>query len=148
MKAVLLDKPAPIEETPLRYSEYDVPTIADDEILIKIKACGVCRSNLNVIEGVYSRLGIPSLSPIIPGHEIIGLITETGSNVKNLVAGDRVGIQPLYSACGICEYCLSAREHLCPNRLEKITTYIVFPRNSKIMKRLHSFVLESLPTEP
>lgn len=138
MRAVLLDKPAPIEESPLRYSEYDVPTIADDEVLIKIKACGVCRSNLNVIEGVYSRLGIPSLSPIIPGHEIIGLITETGSNVKNLVTGDRVGIQPLYSACGICEYCLSAREHLCPNRL--ITGETVHGGYAEYIKGKNNFV--------
>jgi propanol-preferring alcohol dehydrogenase len=117
MKAVLLDKPAVIEQNPLRYAEYDTPKPADDEVLIRVKACGVCRSNLNVIEGAYSRLGIPSRSPIIPGHEISGIIESTGPKVTNLNVGDRVGIQPLYWACGNCEFCLSGREHLCPHRL-------------------------------
>ncbi|MCX6660801.1 MAG: zinc-binding alcohol dehydrogenase, partial [Candidatus Bathyarchaeota archaeon] len=67
MKAILLDKTGPIEQNPLRYSDYDCPELSRDEVLIKIRSCGVCRSNLNVIEGVYSRLGIPSKSPIIPG---------------------------------------------------------------------------------
>lgn len=117
MKAILLDKPAEIEQNPLRYSEYDNPIPNDGEVLIKIKACGVCRSNLNVIEGFYSKLGIPSKSPIIPGHEIVGTIKEVGSSVENLTVGDRVGMQPLYSACGTCEYCLSGQEILCPSRL-------------------------------
>lgn len=117
MKAILLDKPAPIEQNPLRYADYDDPLPNEDEVLIRIKACGVCRSNLNVIEGVYSRLKIPSKSPIIPGHEIIGVIEKTGPDVHNLAVGDRVGIQPLYSACGSCEYCVSGREHLCMSRL-------------------------------
>ncbi|MCJ7759867.1 alcohol dehydrogenase catalytic domain-containing protein [Candidatus Bathyarchaeota archaeon] len=117
MKAILLDKTGPIEQNPLRYSDYDCPELSRDEVLIKIRSCGVCRSNLNVIEGVYSRLGIPSKSPIIPGHEIIGVVEEAGVDVGNLAVGDRVGIQPLYSACGRCEFCLSGREHLCPTRL-------------------------------
>jgi len=117
MKAILLDKPAPLEQNPLRYSDYADPVPSDGEVLIRIKACGVCRSNLNVIEGVYSRLGIPSKSPIVPGHEIAGVIDEVGSDVRDLAVGDRVGIQPLYSACGSCEFCLSGREHLCPSRL-------------------------------
>jgi propanol-preferring alcohol dehydrogenase len=117
MKAVLLDKPAMIEQNPLRYTEYDIPKPVDDEVLIRVKACGVCRSNLNVIEGVYSRLGIPSRSPIIPGHEISGIIESTGPKVTNLNVGDRVGIQPLYWTCGNCEFCLSGREHLCSHRL-------------------------------
>jgi propanol-preferring alcohol dehydrogenase len=117
MKAILLDKPAPIEQNPLRYADYDDPSPRSDEVLISIKACGVCRSNLNVIEGGYSRFKIPSKSPIIPGHEIVGVVEEMGSDVHNLAVGDRVGMQPLYWACGSCEYCVSGREHLCSSRI-------------------------------
>ena len=117
MKAVLLDRPVVIEQNPLRYTEYSDPEPAEDEVLIRVKACGVCRSNLNVIEGAYSKLGIPSRTPIIPGHEISGIIESKGSKVTNLNVGNRVGIQPLYWACGNCEFCLSGREHLCSHRL-------------------------------
>ncbi|MCW4032606.1 MAG: alcohol dehydrogenase catalytic domain-containing protein [Candidatus Bathyarchaeota archaeon] len=117
MKAILLDKPSKIEQNPLRYDKCEDPVPNDEEVLIKVQACGVCRSNLNVIEGVYSKLGIPSKSPIIPGHEVVGTIEEIGSNVANLAIGDKVGMQPLYSACGTCEYCLSGQEILCPSRL-------------------------------
>lgn len=113
MKAMLLYKPAPIETRPLRYENVETPAIEDDEILIRIKACGVCRSNLHMIEGDWIDMGVPAKLPIIPGHEIVGIVEEIGKNVKNVHMGERVGIQPLYDTCGECEYCLSGRENLC-----------------------------------
>ncbi len=113
MKAMLLYKPAPIETRPLRYEEVGMPDINDNEILMKVKACGVCRSNLHMIEGDWIDVGVPAKLPIIPGHEVVGIVEEVGKNVKNVHVGERVGVQPLYDTCDECEYCLSGRENLC-----------------------------------
>lgn len=113
MKAALLYKPARIEENPLKIEEIKEPEIGDDEVLINISACGVCRSNLHMIEGEWLDLGVPSKLPIIPGHEIVGVVEAVGKNVRNINIGDRVGVQPLYNTCSTCEYCLSGRENLC-----------------------------------
>jgi propanol-preferring alcohol dehydrogenase len=132
MKAMLLYKPAPIETRPLHYKEVPTPTISEGEILIKVKACGVCRSNLHMIEGDWIDMGVPSKLPIIPGHEVVGTIEEIGKNVKNLQIGERVGVQPLYNTCGECEYCLTGRENLCVNA--KITGETVDGGYAEYMK--------------
>ncbi len=116
MKAMLLEKPSKIESKPLKLVDIDEPSIARDELLIKIKSCGVCRSNLHLIEGDWLKYGIPPKLPIIPGHEIVGIVEEIGEDVNYFKEGDRVGIQPLYQSCLNCNYCLTGNEHLCDDR--------------------------------
>ncbi len=119
MKAALLYKPAPVENDPIVVEDVPIPEPKDGQIIVKVEACGVCRSNLHMIEGDWVKYGLPSKSPIIPGHEIVGTIHELGRGVEGLSIGQRVGIQPLWTACGKCEYCLKGLEHLCPGK--KIT---------------------------
>ena len=78
LKAQLLDSPKPIEQDPLRFDNLADPSPASDEVLIRVKACGVCRSNLHMIEGDWVHLGVPSKSPIIPGHEVVGVVDKLG----------------------------------------------------------------------
>ncbi|HVT60789.1 MAG TPA: alcohol dehydrogenase catalytic domain-containing protein [Thermoanaerobaculia bacterium] len=113
MRAILLDKPAPIESQPLRLAEVETPKPGTGEILVKVAACGVCRSNLHMIEGDWVAMGVPAKSPIIPGHEIAGRVAAVGAGVTQWKPGDRVGVQPLWWSCGHCEYCLTGREQLC-----------------------------------
>ncbi|MFY3740937.1 MAG: propanol-preferring alcohol dehydrogenase [Candidatus Nitrosomirales archaeon] len=115
---MLLNKTAPIESKPLTLNEVSMPALGRNDLLVKIKTCGVCRSNLHLIEGDWLKYGIPPKLPIIPGHEIVGVVESTGNDVDKRVfsKGDRVGIQPLYNSCKMCEYCLTGREHLCDYR--------------------------------
>ncbi len=107
-----------IENHPLTYTNVPDPTPLPDQVLIKIKACGVCYSNLSMIEGEFKQIfGIPTKLPIIPGHEITGEIEKTGAGVSGFSKGDRVGVQVLWKTDGTCEFCLSGRENLCLNRL-------------------------------
>jgi alcohol dehydrogenase, propanol-preferring len=116
MKAVILGKPAPIESHPLRVTDVPTPRPGRGELLVRVSACGVCRSNLHMIEGDWVAAGVPAKSPIIPGHEIVGTVAAVGDGVTLFAAGARVGIQPLWSSDGHCEYCLSGREPLCGNK--------------------------------
>jgi propanol-preferring alcohol dehydrogenase len=94
---------------PLELSEVPVPAVDPDQVLLKVSACAVCRTDLHVMDG---DLPHPKL-PLIPGHEIIGEIVETGKNVKGLEIGTRVGVPWLGKTCGRCDYCQSGRENLC-----------------------------------
>lgn len=116
MQAMVLSKLAPIETRPLRMTSIDRPAIKGKTgLLLKIEACGVCRSNLHLIEGDWKKYGSPSSLPLVPGHEIVGVVEQVGSSVKKVRLGDRVGIQPLFSSCLHCEYCVAGRENLCEN---------------------------------
>ena len=119
LKAQLLQRIAPIEEHPLQFTSVSNPTVRSTDVLIRIKACGVCHSNLHMIEGEFRIFGSPAKLPIIPGHEITGVIEALGKDVENWHLGQRVGVQVLYEACGTCEFCLAGREQLCVN--EKVT---------------------------
>ena len=114
MKAMVLDKTDKIENNPLKLKDINFKDPIKKEILVKNISCGVCRSNLHMIEGDWNIYGVPGKLPIIPGHEIIGRVEELGEDVTVLKKGDMVGIQPLYEACGKCEYCLNGQENLCP----------------------------------
>jgi alcohol dehydrogenase, propanol-preferring len=116
MKAQVCTKIDKIENHPLVYSTVDDPTPASDQLLIKVKACGVCYSNLHMVEGELQRFGVPSRLPIIPGHEITGVVEEAGSSTSGFQRCDRVGAQVLWSADGTCEFCLTGRENLCINK--------------------------------
>jgi len=113
MKAMVLDRCAPIETRPLKLRSIPVPQPKKrGDVLLEIEACGVCRSNLHMIEGDWKDEGSPSVLPVVPGHEVVGVVKKAGSS-KKVREGDRVGIQPLYSSCLKCDYCHSGKEHLC-----------------------------------
>jgi alcohol dehydrogenase, propanol-preferring len=117
VRAMVLSEYGPIEEEPLKLVEMEKPSAGRGQVVIRVTACGVCRSNLHMIEGDWP--GVPTRWPIVPGHEVVGRVDEVGDGVDWLQPGDRVGVQPIWNTCGICEYCLSAREQLC--RTKQIT---------------------------
>lgn len=110
MKAQVLERFVDIlkNPNPLRVCERPVPVPADNEILIRVSACGVCHTELDEIEGRLT----PDL-PVIPGHQVVGKVVETGSSASIFKPGDRVGIAWIFSACGSCSYCSQGLENLC-----------------------------------
>jgi alcohol dehydrogenase, propanol-preferring len=90
--------------------DVDKPVPGPSDVLVKVRACGVCRTDLHVVDG---ELPDPSI-PVIPGHEIVGHVETVGRNVTTLTTGDRVGIPWLGWSCGACEFCRTGRENLCP----------------------------------
>ena len=114
MRAMVLSQCAPIETSPLKLEKIDRHQITkENEILIKIEACGVCHSQLHGIEGDWKDLGIPPALPTVPGHEVVGKVVEIGKNVTKFKVGDRAGITPLLEACKTCQYCKEGKEYLC-----------------------------------
>jgi propanol-preferring alcohol dehydrogenase len=105
---MVLKQISKVEDMPLELEDVPKPEPSYGEILIKIYACGVCRTELDEIEGRR----VPKL-PIILGHEIVGRVESLGSHVKRFKLGDRVGVAWIYSACGKCSFCLSGQENLC-----------------------------------
>ena len=105
MQAMVLDRP----QTPLVLRERPIPEPAAGEIVVAVEACGVCRTDLHVVDG---ELPHPKL-PIVPGHEIVGRVAALGPGVQNFTPGARVGVPWLWAACGVCPYCRSGRENLC-----------------------------------
>lgn len=109
MKAWLLNKPAAINSRPLTIAEVPVPVPGVDEFLLRVDACGICRTDLHVVEGE-----LPTRrSPLIPGHQIVGRLIALGSRVEGFAIGDRVGVAWLNRTCGDCKYCRADRENLC-----------------------------------
>jgi propanol-preferring alcohol dehydrogenase len=109
MKAMVLREARPIEEHPLEAREVPAPTPGPDEIRIKVRACGVCHTDLHTVEG---ELALPKL-PLIPGHQIVGVVDQLGTNVTHFRLEDRVGVAWLYSSCGQCDFCQRGLENLC-----------------------------------
>jgi len=106
MRAMILDA----AHIPLRFDQkMAVPQPAAHEVLIRVHACGVCRTDLHVVDGELTH---PKL-PLVPGHEIVGTVTALGSEVQSIQVGDRVGVPWLGWTCGECVYCKSGRENLC-----------------------------------
>ncbi len=95
---------------PLVLREWDIPSVGAGQILVKTEACGVCHTDLHAARGDWP---VKPPLPFIPGHEGVGLVAAVGSGVTIVKEGDRVGVPWLYSACGHCEYCLSAWETVC-----------------------------------
>lgn len=108
MKAMILHQRGPIESKPLQYSEWTLPRIKEKEVLIKVSACALCRTDLHVIEG-----DLQGPLPIIPGHQIVGIVEQVGSYVSRVKIGQRVGLAWLYSTCSECHFCQTKRENLC-----------------------------------
>jgi propanol-preferring alcohol dehydrogenase len=105
MRAMVLERP----QTPLVAREWPTPQPGLGEILIEVAACGVCRTDLHVVDG---ELTSPKL-PVIPGHEIVGRVAAIGDGVAGFTQGERVGVPWLGYTCGVCPYCRSGRENLC-----------------------------------
>ncbi len=114
MKAMRLPRIAPVEQTPLEPIDLPEPRPGADEVLLDVHACGVCRTDLHIVEGeVAARL------PIVPGHQVAGRVRECGSEVAGIRPGDLVGVGWLSETCGQCVFCRSGRENLC--RLARFT---------------------------
>ncbi len=109
MKAMVLRNPKPIEDEPLLLEEVSKPHPSEKEILIRVRACGVCRTDLHIAEGELP----DSKLPLILGHQIVGEVVEQGSKVTKFNTGDKVGVPWLYSACRKCTYCANGLENLC-----------------------------------
>jgi propanol-preferring alcohol dehydrogenase len=112
MTAWRVQRPGPMSTRPLERVSAEIPRPADDELLVAVRACGVCRTDLHVTEGdlpVHRR-------GVIPGHEVVGEVVEVGPGVATgFSVGDRVGIAWLRHTCGQCRYCVRGHENLCPN---------------------------------
>jgi propanol-preferring alcohol dehydrogenase len=109
MKACVLRAPARIESNPLDFSDVPVPQPGPGEVLVRVSCCGVCRTDLHVIEGELP----PLISPVIPGHQVIGIVESGGEGSRRFPLGARVGIAWLHHTDGTCEYCRSGAENLC-----------------------------------
>jgi propanol-preferring alcohol dehydrogenase len=105
MKAMVLER----QGSPLRELDLPTPTPAAGQVLVEVSACGVCRTDLHVVDGDLKE---PKL-PIVPGHEIVGHVAALGPGVTQLAIGERVGIPWLGRTCGVCRYCRSGQENLC-----------------------------------
>src|SRR3954463_15736266 len=102
MRAMRLERrPAPSHSEILMNVEMPVPTPRDDELLVRVAACGVCRTDLDLVDG---RLTAPNY-PIVPGHQIVGHVAAMGRGVKDWREGDLAGVAWIHSACGVCEWC-------------------------------------------
>jgi propanol-preferring alcohol dehydrogenase len=109
MRAMLLERGGPIEDRPLALVELPDPVPGAGEVRVAIAACGVCRTDLHVIEEDLP----PARRPLVPGHMIVGRVDMLGPGVASLALGDRVGIAWLRGTCGACEHCRAGRENLC-----------------------------------
>jgi len=109
MRAMVMERPG----TALELREMPIPLPSAGELLLNVKACGICRTDLHVVDGELTE---PKL-PLVPGHQIVGVVEELGPGVVGFRPGDRVGVPWLGGACGECDYCLAGRENLCDRAL-------------------------------
>jgi alcohol dehydrogenase, propanol-preferring len=110
MRAWVVHQPGPMPSSPLRLAERDLPEPGPGELLIRVLACGVCRTDLHLAEG-----DLPPRAPgITPGHEVVGEVVAAGPGPARFAAGDRIGVAWLAGTDGTCEFCRHGRENLCP----------------------------------
>jgi alcohol dehydrogenase, propanol-preferring len=112
MKAWMIDRISDLstEKKPLQPAEIPIPKPASGQLLLKVKACGICHTEIDEIEGRTP----PPTYPVIPGHQVVGVIEQHPKTRKDICMGDRVGVAWIHAACGKCEFCLSGQENLCP----------------------------------
>lgn len=113
MKAAVLHE----YKQPLVIESVEQPTLADDEVLLQVEACGVCHSDLHIAEGDWQQLLRLIKKPLIPGHEVVGRVVARGEAVTELEVGDRAGVAWVYWTCGQCDLCRAGQENLCRNQL-------------------------------
>ncbi len=109
MKAMLLKKFAPIDQDPLQLVDLPVPEPGPEDVLLRIKVCGVCHTDLHTVEGELPEVKLP----IIPGHQVVGTVEKMGEKASRFKEGERVGVAWLYSSCTRCGYCTRENENLC-----------------------------------
>lgn len=109
MRAMELERPGAVEEGPLRLVERERPRPGRGEVSIEVEVCGVCRTDLHVVEGDLA----PHRPHVVPGHEVVGRVHECGEGVRHLRPGDRVGVAWLHRSCGRCRFCRRSAENLC-----------------------------------
>ena len=109
MRAMILTAQKRVEESPPTYLEMDAPRAGPGEVGVKVSVCAVCRTDIHVLEGDLALHKIP----VIPGHQIVGRVDETGDGAKRLRVGQRIGIAWLQHVDGICQFCRRGRENLC-----------------------------------
>ena len=109
MRRQTLEAPAPVTTRPLHLSDVDRLGPADGEIVIDVAACGVCRTDLQLVEGDLAA----RVLPVVPGHQVVGRVAGVGDGVSGWSVGERAGVAWLAGSCGACEYCRSSRENLC-----------------------------------
>jgi len=109
MRACVLERPGPVESNRLEQRELPVPQPGEHEVLVRVHSCGICRTDLHVVEGELP----PKKACIIPGHQIVGTIDCLGAGATRYTLGTRVGIPWLHKTDQRCPYCLSGRENLC-----------------------------------
>lgn len=110
MRCLLLHKPAPIETQPLQPHLREVPTPTPGQLLLRMRACGVCHTDLHTVEGEI----VPPAYPVVPGHQVVGTIEAVGEGVTGWRMGERAGVAWLHEACGTCDACRRQEENLCP----------------------------------
>jgi len=113
MRTMVLKQQDSIDVSPLTMEEWDIPEPNEKELLVKVICCAICRTDLHIIEGELS----PKRLPIIPGHQIVGIVEKTGNKCTQFKQGDKVGIAWLRKTCGDCSFCKTGKENLCENSL-------------------------------
>ena len=113
MRALILPHPAPAEAGPLREVERAVPQPRAAEVLVRVEVCGVCHTDLHIVEGDLP----PRRAEIIPGHQVVGRVESHGPDVTAPAVGARVGVAWLHQACGRCAFCRNGLENLCPEAI-------------------------------
>jgi len=109
MRAWSVEAPRPVSERPLRLVDRPVPEPRDGDVRVRVRACGVCRTDLHVAEG-----DLPVRRPgVIPGHQVVGVVDAVGPGVDSALIGARVGVSWVHRTCGVCRFCRSDRENLC-----------------------------------
>ncbi len=111
MRALVLRRPGSASGSPLEMEDLEDPSPADDELAVAVTACAVCRTDLQLVEGDLAARRLP----LVPGHQAVGRVESVGSAVTGWTVGERVGVAWLASACGVCRFCLTERENLCPD---------------------------------
>ena len=113
MKAMSFPAPAPVERRPLHLTDLPTPCPGPGQVLVRVSACGICRTDLHVIEGELP----PRKSPLTPGHQAVGTVQELGEGVEGLEVGTRVGVPWVHRTCGACSFCQRGSENLCESAL-------------------------------
>lgn len=133
---MVLEKPMPVETNPLIKEELPTPTISKREVLIEVKTCGICRTDLHIVEGELP----PKKLPLVPGHQVVGIVREVGDSVTRLNVGEKVGLTWLYYTCNKCSFCRKGLENLCTNA--QFTGYSVDGGYAEYVKSLEDFTFK------
>jgi propanol-preferring alcohol dehydrogenase len=139
MRAMVVHATGLAENSPLVLEEVPVPEPGAGEVRLRVSRCGVCHTDLHIVEGDLT----PHLRPVIPGHQVVGYVDAVGTGVRSLKPGDRVGVPWLYSTCGKCIFCLHGQENLCERA--QFTGYDVNGGYAEYMVAREEFVC-ALPT--